>query len=117
VRNPIVNFWQKCIKEENVMKSFVSTLSALAVALFLVGCGGETDTVPDTDLSPEMENAAPAEGEAAPAEAEGEAAPAEGEGDAAPAEGDAAPAEGEAAPAEGEGEAAPAEAAPAKAAE
>ena len=64
---------------------------------------------------------APAEGEAAPAEAapaEGEAAPAEAapaEGETAPAE--AAPAEGEAAPAEAapaEGEAAPAEAAPAE---
>ncbi len=94
------------------MKSFVSSIAALSIALFVVGCGGApaTDAGAETgstttdmmhsaapDPSQEGEGAAPAEGEgAAPAEGEG-AAPAEGEG-AAPAEGEgAAPAEGEAA--------------------
>lgn len=73
------------------------------------------------EAAPAAEAAAPAEGEAAPADAatlteapaEGDAAAAE----AAPVEGEAAPVEGEAAPAEAapaEGEAAPAEAAPAE---
>lgn len=96
------------------MKSFVSTLSALAIALFLVGCGGpaDSDAVPVVEGDGHAEAEAGIEGETAHAEegAEGEAAPAEGEGEAAegegeaPAEGEAAPAEGEAAPAEGEGE-------------
>jgi hypothetical protein len=87
------------------MKSFVSTLSALAIALFLVGCGGpaDSDAGPVVEGDGHAEAEAGVEGETAHAEegAEGEAAPAEGEGEA-PAEGEAAPAEGEAAPAEGE---------------
>jgi len=82
------------------MKSFVSTLSAFAIALFLVGCGGAPADPPagpavdgdghaeaeaGIEEGMEHEEAAPAEGEeAAPAEAE-KAAPAEAE-EAAPAE-------------------------------
>jgi hypothetical protein len=76
-------------KEENVMKSFVSTLSALSIALFLVGCGGAPA---DTDGG---DTAVVGHEEPAPAEGHEEEAPAEGEGEAAPAEGEAAPAEGE----------------------
>jgi hypothetical protein len=90
------------------MKSFVSSIAALSIALFVVGCGGApapdagTDTgSTTTDMmhseAPDPAQAA-AEGEEGAAAAEGEgAAPAEGEA-AAPAEGEAAaPAEGEAA--------------------
>ena len=79
------------------MKSFVSSLSALAIALFLVGCGGTTDNdaAPST-VGPEghAETTGGAHDEGAMAEGDAPAeddAPAEGE---APAEGDA-PAEGE----------------------
>jgi len=86
------------------MKSFLSSLCALAVALFLVGCGGTADDTTDVgapepghdeammdgEHAEEGEHAEAAEGEAAEGEAaEGEAA----EGEAA--EGEAA--EGEAA--------------------
>ena len=80
------------------MKSFVSTIAALAIALFAVGCGGDapTSTAPEATSThdEEMNAGGMHEEEAAPAEGE-EAAPAEGE-EAAPAEGEkAAPAEGE----------------------
>ena len=83
------------------MKSFVSSIAALSIALFVVGCGGApamdagTDTGSTTTDMMHSEAPDPAQ-DAAPAEGEG-AAPAEGKA-AAPAEGEAAaPAEGEAA--------------------
>ena len=36
-------------KEESVMKSFVSSIAALSIALFVVGCGGAPDTDAGTD--------------------------------------------------------------------
>jgi hypothetical protein len=43
-------------KEETVMKSFVSTLSAFAIALFLVGCGEpvvQSETQTESGVDPE----------------------------------------------------------------
>lgn len=107
------------------MKSFVSSLAALFLAVGVIGCG-DAGSAPEStpaaedqaaaDMHEAMsggEHAASGHEAEAPAEGEGDAAaPAEGEGDAAaPAEGDAAaPAETEAAaPAEGDAAAAPAE--------
>ena len=63
------------------MKSFVSTLSALAIALFLVGCGGADAPVETGSSADDMmhaEDAGMLEHEEEPAEGEGDA-PAEGE--------------------------------------
>ena len=74
------------------MKSFVSSIAALAIAMFVVGCGGSpdagtdtTDTTTEEMMHDEAEVAAEA-GEDAHAHAEGEDAHAEGED--APAEGE-----------------------------
>jgi hypothetical protein len=99
-------------KEESVMKSFVSSIAALSIALFVVGCGGSPDAGTDTtdttttedmmhdevEVAEEAGEEADAGEEAAPA---GEEAAPAGE-EAAPAGEEAAPAGEEAAPAEGE---------------
>lgn len=86
------------------MKSFVTSLTALFLAVAVIGCsesapgpaaGSADDPTAAMDAAQMAGEGAATDGEAA--EGEGDAAPAEGEGDAAPAEG-----EGDAAPAEGD---------------